>query len=212
MRFIFLCIAFLGMVKAYPAEGLSFTRISPFFAYSVECQLKKGEQPDGKVVRTGLCCPRYYYDLFDEEGLFRARAITRVFSLGMLVSPSALEMDLYDETEQWIGSIEGQVFVDARASYLFYNAERRLTGIAYLDSESADFLILSPEDQGRNPLAIYKGKLFGEFSSWKMKVLDDSLEIDERLLKIFGGFIADYHTSFIPYNCVNIFIYNNYHQ
>lgn len=168
---------------------------SPPLSYSAEFSYHKGEVLDGKVIRTGLLTPRYYYDLFDSQGNFQARGITRFLSLGTLFS-WGIQIDLYD-AESFIGMIDGKVFTKARAKFVFYNNIGDSIGVAYLNNENADFIIVSPKDEA-TILADLKGKAFGDLSSWEMKSFHQPSLFDERLLKVFAAFVADYHARFLP--------------
>lgn len=171
------------------------TKSNTPFAYTVEFLCRKGEIHDGKVIRTGLFCPRYYYDYFDRAGSFLARGITRAFSWGMFFA-WGMELDVYDEHSDCIGKIEGQFFTKARAKFVFYDQRGHTSATAYLDSESAEFFIVSSFDESII-LAELKGKDFGDFCSLDLNTLYPH-HLDERVLKVFMAFVADYLNEFLP--------------
>ena len=112
MKIIYLLLPILLFTKVHsdPTDFNNNWKIiknSPVCSYSAEFFYKRNNSDDGKVVRTGLLCPRYYYDLFDNQNNFLARGITRVFSLGFL-SCNLADIDVY-ENENYIGSISGKM-------------------------------------------------------------------------------------------------------
>ncbi len=163
-------------------------------SYTAEFEIKNGEASLGKVVRTGLFTPRYYYDLYDVNDSLQVRGITRAFSLGFLFAWGT-EIDLYD-ADRLVGMIQGEVWTSSRAKFAFYDANAVLTAHAYLDDESCDFLIVSAQNKGK-VLAKLKGKAYGDASTWEMKLLTYPLNMDERALQIFAGFVADFQKNFI---------------
>lgn len=168
---------------------------SPIISYTADFSCKRGDQSDGHVVRSGVLCPRYNYDLFDANDQFQARGITRFFSLGFIYS-WGMEIDVYDDTT-YLGLIEGKVITKARAKFNIYSGSNRHIASAYLNTETAEFIICSGADESQ-VIAELQGKAFGDVSSWEMKFKDTDIEIDERLLKIFAAFVADYHSHFLP--------------
>ncbi len=177
-----------------PAENWRVIKNSPLFSTSADFDFKNGNSSVGRVVRTGLLCPRYYYDLYSVQDNFEARGITRFFSLGFLFS-WGVEIDIYDASSRYLGLIQGQTLTKARAKFMFYGPMGETRGIAYLNSEKANLLIVSPLDESV-VLAELTGDAYGDVSSWAVKLNHRLLEVDSRLLKIFSAFVADYHSSF----------------
>lgn len=203
MRLFALVFSCLLLAKAYPdSESKNkdvkwrITKSSPLFSCTAEFNFKKGDVSQGKAFRTGLFCPRYFYDLYDCRNNFEARGITRAISWGMLAS-WGMEIDVYDAASAYVGLIQGQFLTKSRAKFIFYTARGEMAGAAYLDTNSSDFIIVSPVDESLI-MAKLKGKTFGDLTSWEMKAADIPLTIDERLLKIFSAFVSDYHDYFDP--------------
>jgi hypothetical protein len=204
MKRVFFLLSLLLLTKAYPdaaseneAGNWQIVKNSAYFSTSAQFDCKVGEVDIGKVIRTGLFCPRYYYDLYDPQDNFQIRGVTRFFSWGFLTS-WGMEIDLYEgDSDNYLGKIEGRFFTRARAKFLFYDAYGETTGIAYLNDRNPEFIIVAAYDEGKM-LAELKGKVFGEVSSWQMKFLQEPLIIDEGLLKIFTAFVADYAADFLP--------------
>lgn len=178
-----------------PQDNWNLFKNSPLFSFSAEFDCKKGEILEGKVIRTGRFCPRYFYDLYDPREVLEARGITRVFSLGFLFS-WGMEIDVYDG-DFMIGKLEGKLFTKARAKFVFYDAYGSATAIAYLNTEHAEFVIVSAQNEAM-VLSELKGKAYGDVSVWEMNFIESFPTIDPRMLKIFAAFVADYHSEFLP--------------
>jgi hypothetical protein len=198
MRHKFLFAFLLILTSAYSAihaeNSWYVTKDNSPFSYTAVFEIKKGETSAGKVVRTGLFTPSYYYDLYDANDSLLVRGITRVFSLGMLFAWGT-DIDLYDGN-QLVGMIQGKIWTRSRAKFSFYDAYGQLTASAYLNDESCNFLIVSEQNPGE-VLAELDGKSFGDASIWKMKPINNPLSIDEGALQIFAGFVADFQKNFI---------------
>lgn len=148
----------------------------------------------GKVIRSGLFTPRYYYDLYSDQGEFLARGINRVFSLG-LISPSQMEFDIYDSEKNRLGYVGGKFWTSGLAKFAFKNPEGDQIGFAFLSSDAsqATFSILSDRHV---VVASLNGERSGDLSQWEL-VSQEPLEIDSRIVKIFTAFISDFHEAFI---------------
>jgi hypothetical protein len=194
MRKLFLLALLLLVGRAYSEENWSIVKNSPLFSLSAEFECKKGDFVEAKVIRTGRFCPRYFYDLYDSLEGFQARGITRAFSWGFLF-PWGIEIDVYDGYGYMIGKIEGKLFTKARARFGFFGIKSNELAVAYLNTETADFAIVSQQDE---VLADLRGEEFGDVSVWKMNFIKPCFKVDPRVLKIFAAFVADYHSEFLP--------------
>ena len=197
--------SFVFLFASVYAENSSWNmtkNVSPL-SYKAEFMIKKRGISLGKVVRTGLLTPRYYYDLYDRDNVLQMRGVTRAFSLGFLFS-WGMEIDLY-EGEDCAGKIEGRVLSSSRAKFAFYDALGRAVATAYLNDESSNFLLVSEQSEG-NVFAELKGKAYGDASVWEMEFLNDPT-VDEKALKIFAGFVSDYQKSFVRPPEKEIFYY-----
>lgn len=195
MRILFLLTFLLIVGRAYSEDNWSIVKNSPLFSLSAEFECKKGDFVDAKVIRTGLFCPRYYYDLYDFQEGFQARGITRAFSWGFFF-PWGMEIDVYDADDNKVGKIEGKLFTKARAKFKFFDVNGYEAAIAYLNTEASDFAIVSAQNE--KVLADLKGKAYGDLSVWEMNFIQSLPSIDPRVLKIFASFVADYHSEFLP--------------
>lgn len=192
MKYLLLLLSFYTLVQAEPAWVM--TKCSAPLSYYVDFDCLQDDVVIAKVVRSGLFTSRYYYDLYSPDGKFLARAINRVFSLGLFF-PSQLELDIYDETNAYVGYIGGKLWTNGKAKFGFTNAQGVETGSAMLssDSDSAIFSFLSPNN---TIMATMHGMLSGDLSKWELHV-KKPLAIDSRALTIFAAFISDFHDSFI---------------
>ena len=190
MKYVTTFLSFIAMVHAEPTWFM--TKHSTPLSYHVEFNCLQGDAPGGKVIRSGLFTPCYYYDLYSPDGTFVARAINRVLSLGLFF-PDQMEFDIYDETNGYIGYIGGKFWTHG-PKFIFTNAAGDETGFALLslDSDQAIFSFLSPTNK---IVAILKGVLSGDLSSWELEI-KRPFDIDPRAMKIFGAFISDFHDSF----------------
>ena len=197
MRSIYFLFFLLTIIKGYSedSQGWNMVKKSDFLSYTAEFTCLENKQAAGKIIREGLLTPRYSYDLYDSQNTFQARGITRAFSLGSLCIWGT-EIDLYDQTESLIGSIEGQFFTNSRAKFVFYDADRNIQGYAYLNNKTADFFLVSGEDQSV-VLGSLIGEAFGDVSSFTFSPSEELSLLDERLLKIFTAFASDFHSNFL---------------
>ena len=205
LLFIFLFCLSTAYSNVSDKNGWNVTKDTSLLSYTAEFEINKGGTSLGKVVRSGLFTPRYYYDLYDVNDSLQVRGITRAFSLGFLFAWGT-EIDLYD-ADRLVGMIQGEVWTSSRAKFAFYDANSVLTAHAYLDDESCDFLIVSAQNKGK-VLAKLKGTAYGDASTWELKPLTNPIPMDERALQIFAGFVADFQKDFIrPPKVVTQFYY-----
>jgi hypothetical protein len=122
-----------------------------------------------------------------------------LFSFGSLFD-SCKYFDVYDNTNTFIGSIEGNFSVEASAEFLFYDKDHQLFAKAYINSSNPQITISSPEGQ---PL-ITGIKIFHDYGPfynnpsfqrspdyyWKIK-MNDNGSLDPRFLWPFIGFISE---------------------
>ncbi|MBN2478974.1 MAG: hypothetical protein JXA94_01975 [Parachlamydiales bacterium] len=195
MKYLTSVLSFFILTAAF-AEDTEWQIIknSPFMSYSAEFLFKKGDVSDGKVIRTGFMCPRYYYDVYDDVGYFKARGITRFFSVGF-IAPSAMDIDVYDG-DNYLGLIQGKVFTRT-IKFTFFNQLDQLVATAFLDARSADILIVE-NNNVEKIIAKISGESFGDYGFLKVAFEALNENIDERILKVFGAFISDYHQRFTP--------------
>jgi hypothetical protein len=216
MKILYALLFLLATIKAFPGDSTvkypelnwSVVKSSPFFSFSAEFDFKRGNTNEAKVIRSGGFSPWYSYDLYDSSNALQARGITRALSLGLFYG-WGIEMDVYDG-DSTIGFIEGKLFTKARAKFVFYDLNGNVTANAYLDAETANFIITSAQDE-THLIANLKGKSYGDLCIWEMLFNQPSPQVDPRLLLIFSAFVADYHSEFLPRKeeVNNYFFFNN---
>lgn len=189
------------------ASGWKITKRSSPLDYTVNFTIRKDGVTAGRVTRTGLLTPRYFYDLYDENEKLIIRAITRPFSLGLLL-PWAIAMDLYEGSSK-IGMICGKFWSNSRAKFAFKNGAGQVFANAYLNSEKCSFLLV-PANEDYDKCVEFLGKPFGDASIWSIKPASTTLPADEKMINIFVAFAADYQEFFIrrPENHTQIIMQN----
>lgn len=198
MRFWILSLCTLFMTNLYCVsshmEGWKITSRSSPLDYTVNFTVRKDGIATGKVVRTGLFTPRYFYDYYDESDKLIIRAITRPFSIGLLF-PWAIAMDLY-EGHVKVGMICGKFWSTSRAKFAFKDGNGKVFANAYLDSERCNFMLF-PLTEDYEKCVEFIGKPFGDASIWSVNPASETLPADEKMINIFAAFAADYQEFFI---------------
>ena len=198
MKLIYLLASVLLLVKAYPDtnntnDTWKIIKNSPFCSCSAEFYYQQNNMDDGKVIRTGFLCPRYYYDLYDNQNIFQARGITRVLSLGFF-DCNLVDIDVYNN-EDYIGKISGKIFTRSRAKFVFYNDFGMEIANACLSEKTSIFLISSSNKVITN----FEGQFFGDQGCLEITFnSSENSTIHPSLIKIFAAFVSDYQKSFLP--------------
>ena len=176
-------------------DSIHLSRAS--FFYSTEFYFKNIDNCClEKVIRTGGMCPRYFYDLYDTEGYFSARGITRAFSWG-LIDKRRPTIDIYDYQDNFIGVIESKFQKGSNLQFNFYNAHHNLAAIAYINKEMQEIIIVSPDDPNQI-FSKFRGQSgFEEAVFLNISFTSDCCPIDNRIIKIFAALIADFYDNFI---------------
>ncbi len=197
-KIVLFFLVFFNFLTIYSisAKEWSITQIKHVLpSYSANFSFNEDNSPTGYVTRTGLLCPRYYYDLFDTNNKLQARGITRFFSLG-LFSAKEMDIDIYDSDNRYLGFIEGQFFTLSRAKFIISNNNNEPVAIAYLDSKKVLFLIVSASNEA-NILAKLTAESFGLTKNCEMTFNSCPEEL-KPILKIFTAFVVDYIENFQP--------------
>ncbi|KKM69144.1 hypothetical protein LCGC14_1453840, partial [marine sediment metagenome] len=168
-----------------------------FLSYSTEFQFKNIDNCClEKVIRTGGMCPRYFYDLYDTEGNFSARGITRAFSW-VLIDKRKPKIDIYDYQDNFIGMIESKFQKDFNLQFNFYNAQHHLAAIAYINKEMQEIIIVSPDDPNQIFSKFTGQSGFEEDVFLNISFTSECCPIDNRIIKIFASLLADFYDNFI---------------
>jgi hypothetical protein len=193
---LFGCLFFISNLYCIDTlkEGWKITKRSSPLDYTVNFTVRKDGVATGKVVRTGLFTPRYFYDYYDESDKLIIRAITRPFSLGLIL-PWAIAMDLYEGPVK-VGMICGKFWSSSRAKFAFKDGNGEVFANAYLNSERCNFMLF-PLNEDYEKCVELVGKPFGDASIWSINPGGESLPADEKMINIFTAFAADYQEFFI---------------
>ncbi|NGX36598.1 MAG: hypothetical protein K1000chlam1_01447 [Candidatus Anoxychlamydiales bacterium] len=205
MKFLSILISSLLLTKAFanptpPVERIAPIQViknSPFLSYSAEFFFQNDYASLAKIIRTGFMCPRYFYDLYDKDGGFSARGITRALSVGLLF-PRVTDIDIYDNQDKFIGMFLGKILKRSRAKFNFYDEKENPNAIAYINGESTDIIIVSPDNPAKI-FAKFTGQSFGEVGSLNIDFISNDCPIDDRIMKVFAAFVADFYETFMPY-------------
>lgn len=189
--FLFACFCFKADAKPTAIYSVQID-VKPYW-FSADFEFTMDDAVIGKVVRSGTGILRYYYDFFDASQRHIAQGITRVFSNGWF-GAWGNALDIYDSSGNWIGKIEGVFWTKALTKFNFYNWQNEIVATAYLSTDSGKFVLTDPSNT-KKILARFKGHFYGDFDYWDLSVYKD-LEIDDRIVKIFSSFVADYRYSF----------------
>jgi hypothetical protein len=198
MKYVYIILSFFCLSSIYTNPQINSDKIeviknSPFLSYSAEFVFNENNQSTSKVIRTGFLCPRYYYDLYENNN-FMTRGITRFFSIGAF-NPYLMDIDVY-HLNRYIGSIAGKLLKKSRAKYIFYDEYNNNVATAYLEAKTADFVIVSNKNE---VIAKLIGKTFGDVGMIEIDFINKNSDLDINLIKIFASFISDYHESFLEY-------------
>jgi len=182
-------------------QNIQVIKNSPFLSYSAEFIFQNDANCLGKIIRTGFMCPRYYYDLYDNDEGFTARGITRAFSLGLIYS-RATDIDIYDNQDNVIGMIIGKILKRSRIKFNFYDAYQNPTATAYINGETNDIILVSANNPSKI-LAKFTGQSFGEVGYINIDFISGDTTIDVRIIKVFAAFVSDFYENFMPYYMQN---------
>ncbi len=130
------------------------------------------------------------YDIYDEDGVWQATGIGRIFCLGFF-RPWGAEFDVYDPKGNRIGVIDGQIATTESAKFSIYNSEGERVGIAYLDLKNTGFSIFHPEKPALVFAYLRRNFAPDQIDHWTISIHDESGMIDPRILKVFTAFAVD---------------------
>jgi hypothetical protein len=165
------------------------------YRFSTEFEMDSHGKPHGLVCKTKVKLPlRDYYDVYDKEGEWIARGISRIFCLG-LFRPWGAEFDVYDINGNVLGVIDGQVVTSESAKYSIYNKSGQRVGIAYLDLTNAGISIVHPEKTTHIIARLTRNFVRDQIDNWNVVVYDTDA-IDPAIIKVFAAFAVDYQEYF----------------
>lgn len=139
---------------------------------------------------------RSNYQLFDTKGLFEAQGLSDLLSLGALKT-WATDIKVYDYEGKYIGMIDGQMVINSRAQFSFYDKDDSRVAIALVESEGMSVHISLPSYNNVAVASLKRVDIARLTDHWEVSVYDPA-QIDLRVLKIFSSFIADYQNKWLP--------------
>lgn len=160
--------------------------------YQIKSPLK--ETYPGSVKKSAFRI-RTNYDLSNKDG-WQATGITRIVSLGSLY-PWATDIDVYDTRGVQIGLIDGELATLESAKFTMYEYDEsgvaRVIGAAYANSDFTRFVILTSNSDPRPIAELHRNTAD---SNWTVSVHYPE-KIDDRMIRIFAGFVIDYEDKFL---------------
>ena len=127
---------------------------------------------------------------------WQATGITRLLSIGSFNQPTAIDIDIYDTRGVAIGTIYGNILTVESAKYSIYSYDEagrsELLAYAVANADFTHFAIHT----AKNSLAIAEMTRNREANTWSMVVVTPN-KIDDRIIRIFAGFVVDYQDKFL---------------
>lgn len=186
---LFLILPLL-FTSLFAGEKLNYTITAHPYRFSTYYEMDGSQGYEGRAIKNAISI-HTCYELYDANGTYVAEGVCRILSLGALFS-WAREIDVYDETHNFIGLIDGQTWTSASAKYTISDATGRLVAYAYLDYNSAGFTI-TDTTKAEKPIAYLK-RNFSQ-GDWQVTMYANS-PLDVRILKVFSAFVIDYQDVF----------------
>lgn len=138
-----------------------------------------------------------HYDVYDRYGLFEAQGICRFFGnggLGLVFKWAAI-IDVHDDQGNYVGYFDGQVLTTEHAKFNFYNSERELIAVAYLDHNSLGFSLVDPKKPHEILARLSRHFIEGTVDYWDVTIYDAE-RLSPILIKVFAAFACDTQNSF----------------
>ena len=194
-KYIFLFLYFTTQLNALhnPQGYYEFETTRKDWAFSTTFELDSHARTYGTVEKNTFHV-RTNYDLYDDLGDYKAKAIIRFFCLGLFWT-WATEIDVYDENNKYVGFIDGEIFTTEAAKFAFYDSDGQHVATAYLDDEGSSFSIVPAINEHLTIADINLMPTEHLPASWKTEV-HIPFEIDIRLILIFSTFVVDRQNAF----------------
>ena len=189
-------VAIANSYGVHEDHPYSFLITKDVYKFSEIYQIKSPQQDTypGSIKKSSFRI-RTNYDLSNKDG-WQATGITRILSLGS-VYPWAQDIDIYDTRGVQIGMIDGDVATleSARFNLFDYDEAGNATrvGIAYAN---ADFTRFAVNETSDNPHLIAELNREPNSNTWNVFVHHPE-KLDDRIIRIFAGFVVDYQNKFL---------------
>lgn len=189
---LLLCFSFSAL-HADNGGSLTYSVQKKKYPFSTVFELATPKSMVGTVVKSAFHV-RTHYDLYDAKGVYRATAICRILTLGLLYDWGT-EMDVYDPSGNYLGMIDGQAVTGASAKFSFYDGRSNHVAIAYLDQNHSGFTLLNPINE-YHTIAQYTRRFVEDaIDPWDVSIFDAD-EVPNELLHIFSAFAVDRQGAF----------------
>lgn len=187
-----------GVFENHPYEFVIKKNVSKFSESYVISQPAKGmasyEPTYPGTVKKSAFRIRTNYDLSSQQG-WQATGITRLLSMGVLYS-WATDIDIYDTRQVKIGVIDGSIATVESARYDIYSYDEQgkatQVGVALASADFTRFSITTPG----NYLPIAELNRDKQNNAWTVAVTAPEI-IDDRIIRIFAGFVINYQDKFL---------------
>ncbi len=140
---------------------------------------------------------RTHYDLYDSEGDFAAKGKASwipSFGLGWLYSWAA-DLLVFDAEGFYVGSIDGTLYTDAVAKFIFRDAGDNDLAVAYMDKERNTFTLHKPSNKTKKIMELKRQVVPYKTDYWTVSIYDDTV-IPSEMIKIFAVFACDRQDDF----------------
>lgn len=137
---------------------------------------------------------RTIYNYNDQHGEFRASGTLRFLSLGEIFT-SLSKIDVTNEADHHIGSIEGTLFTTSSSKYYIKDHQGYDKAIAYLEPSGSSFKIVSYENEKIVLARLDRAFVANNPDYWHLRIIQPKA-IDYRVLLMFACFIADNQNQF----------------
>ena len=200
MRFtFFLFLAFVSSLTMplcaadIEEEGYTFTVREARWRFSTDYIFTLKGAYFGKVNR-GHFGIRTHYDLYGSKQQYEGTGICRLVNLGLFFA-WATEIDIYDDKNESIGFIDGQIATFQAARFSIYD-HGELVGIAFLDRNCSGFNIVDAETECIILATLTRHFIRNAVDYWTIHVIDP-VRISPEIIKVFSAFVVDSQASFL---------------
>ena len=189
----------VAIAALHEANPYNFIISKDVYKFSELYQIKspQNETYSGSVKKSAFRI-RTNYDLSNKDG-WQATGITRVVSLGALY-PWATDIDVYDTRGVKIGFIDGDMATLESAKFNLYDYDEdgtaTLSGIAYANADFTRFVMMRSVN---DPHIVAELNRNYTEKTWSVSVYYPE-QIDDRLIRIFAGFVIDFQDKFLTPN------------
>ena len=130
------------------AAAACFNVVKREYSFSTEFELEWEGVQYTHAVKSAFHF-RAHYELYDSEGEFAAKGKASwipSLGLGWLYSWAA-DLAVYDAQGYYIGSIDGTLYTDAVAKFIFRDAGDNELAVAYMDKDRNTFTLHKPNNK-----------------------------------------------------------------